>query len=394
MSLSAACPCCDALAWKPFISFQAVPRTGLFPDLPPAVVPRQDLDFEYCSSCGLIRRRRGELPDPDYTEVARSTAAQLPAYLDEVEEAFAALCPDRERLVVDIGGNDGSFLLRLRRKGYANTLNVEPSRLLARQSEEAGCPALRAPFDSETAAAIAAGRGRAGAIFLRHVLEHVADPLAMLRAVHNLLAEDGVLHLELPDSRGIVEYGLAHELWEEHLYCHSLSTVSLLLRKAGFTVLGQAVHPHRGGFNLLFQARKSKPGEGGERVAAPVPAGLASFRARWSRRCLALHRAALTWPRPVRLLGASHPQTNFLHYSGLNHLVSCAIDDDANKIGRFLNMTPPVPVLSTAQFAETATGGTLLLTAWGCTAWTERVREAALAAGVRVVDPQEVCGEA
>ena len=117
MSSPAVCPCCDAVAWKPFISFQSVPRTGLFPDLPPTVVPRQDLDFEYCPSCGLIRRRRDELPDPDYTEVARSTAAQLPAYLEGVEEAFAALCPDRESLVVDIGGNDGSFLLRLRRKG-------------------------------------------------------------------------------------------------------------------------------------------------------------------------------------------------------------------------------------------------------------------------------------
>lgn len=389
MPASAVCPCCDAVAWKPFITFSAVPRTGLFPNLPPAVAPRLDLDFEYCASCGLIRRRRDGLPDPDYTDVARSTAAQLPAYLDSVEDAFAARCPDRTRLVVDIGGNDGSFLLRLQRRGYVQTLNVEPSRILARRSEAAGCPTLRAPFDSAAAAGIAGRHGRAGAIFLRHVLEHVADPVGLLRAVHDLLADDGIFYLELPDSRGIVERGLVHELWEEHLYYHSLSTIALLLRKTGFTVLGQAVHPHRGGFNLLFQARRRKEDEAEDHVAVRLPEGLRSFGERWHRACFALHRAALGWRPPVYLLGASHPQTNFIHYSGLSRHVSCAVDDDPEKIGRFLNMTPPVPILSTRHFEETATGGALLLTAWGCAAWTERAQKIALVKGMQVIDPLE-----
>lgn len=70
-------------------------------------------------------------------------------------------------------------------------------------------------------------------VFCRHVLEHVEAPLIVLRALRELLAEDGgELYLILPKERHY-KSPFVTDL-DQHLYCWNFRTVNNLLHRAGF----------------------------------------------------------------------------------------------------------------------------------------------------------------
>ena len=78
-------------------------------------------------------------------------------------------------------------------------------------------------------------------ITLWHVLEHVENPVELLKKVNLLLKEDGLLALEVPNI-GSFMAGVAGTDWElmsprEHLSYFTVHTAERTLLEAGFTVL-------------------------------------------------------------------------------------------------------------------------------------------------------------
>ena len=68
---------------------------------------------------------------------------------------------------------------------------------------------------------------------LAHVLEHLYDPLASLKRIRSVLAEDGHVLLEVPCATA-PESLPPGTFTPEHLTYFSERTISALLRKAGF----------------------------------------------------------------------------------------------------------------------------------------------------------------
>jgi 2-polyprenyl-3-methyl-5-hydroxy-6-metoxy-1,4-benzoquinol methylase len=101
----------------------------------------------------------------------------------------------RPRRLLDIGAHAGRFLSLARHKGWEpEGLDLNP-RTAAFAREAAGAPVHQVDvrqFDSD-------GR-RFDAVTLTDVLEHVPDPLVILRQVHALLAEHGWVAVKVPNA--------------------------------------------------------------------------------------------------------------------------------------------------------------------------------------------------
>lgn len=70
-------------------------------------------------------------------------------------------------------------------------------------------------------------------VFCRHVLEHVESPLLVLRALRELLVDDGgELYLILPKEKHY-KSPLGPDL-DQHLYCWNFRAINNLLNRAGF----------------------------------------------------------------------------------------------------------------------------------------------------------------
>ncbi len=101
-------------------------------------------------------------------------------------------------------------------------------------------------------------------IFMVSVLEHLGDPLAVLRFCHEVLESGGVLLINVPTWRGKVflEFSafrlrLSPTLeMDDHKMYYDKKDLWPLLVKAGFEPSHLAMHYHKFGLNLFCTARK------------------------------------------------------------------------------------------------------------------------------------------
>ena len=65
------------------------------------------------------------------------------------------------------------------------------------------------------------------------------------------------------------------------------------------------------------------------------------------------------------------------------------VDDDAHKVGKVPPIKGGAPaIISTTQFESSANRGTVVLTGFGYSKWTQRIRSHARNAGMKLIDPE------
>jgi len=196
--------------------------------------------------------------------------------------------------VLDFGCGEGKFLDRLQNAGW-ETYGVEPSTSVAFARHHR---LDRPPQDGSFDFAI-----------LHHVLEHVTEPLAILRQLAGAMREGGVLFVGVPrldtlPQHGDVKYCLDGR---HHLICLSHACLVGLLGRAGFMTTARLDAPaldeaitHGKPLRLrLVATRTAAPVLPPDAPLAPAVEALAAYA--WARGGLAawVHRAL-----PVRMRGA------------------------------------------------------------------------------------------
>lgn len=114
----------------------------------------------------------------------------------DVADGLAALIPPGSA-VLDIGAGTGDCVAHLLGCGYAAS-GIEPSAEASRLAREQGRCVSAATV--ETWVDEPGHRGAYAGVVLLNVLEHVADPLAVLRDVHALLAPGGAVCVRVPND--------------------------------------------------------------------------------------------------------------------------------------------------------------------------------------------------
>ena len=387
------CPVCSSTEFAELIDFGRIPQSGIFLSSPKEQFRQIHLVFEYCLTCALIRSRPFDqsCPAPDYRKVNRPTQDQMPEYIPEVIKYLNQISQKTSGLVLDIGGNDGAFMDLAAEAGCQNRLIIEPSISLADVCRKRCHPVENVYFNSFEAERICKCYGPAKVIFCRHVLEHVPDPEDFFHALRIMTDEDGLIFLETPDARWITQGLLGHELWDEHLFHYSEDHLSYLTGRFGYDVQTKAIKSHRGGSNLLMWARLGKNKNTLTLKSAETDLSFChSFKDRWLNLSRLLQKAAQGWPRPIACLGASHPQSNFAIFTGIGAQIDFLVDDDPDKINSFVPLPQQTPVISTEQLLDIDSVGTLLLTAFGCEDWIEKLRRPLSKKGTRLIDPYPI----
>ena len=391
--MTSTCPCCGGNYFRPVLRFENIPPSGRLLQSVQDRVDSIDLAFEVCNDCNLLRQNP-LARKPDYGGVNRSTARQVPRYAQALLERLVTLGVAGGDLIVEVGSNDGSFLENLRSAEFSNVLGVEPSRELAQITRDRGFRVENAFFDHAFAERMILARGLPRAVICRHTLEHVSEPDAFVAALHDCCDPDrGILLLEVPDGSAIPELMNVYELWDEHLYFFAAENLNSLLVGQGFAVTEMVVAPHLETRNLIAWCRPT-----GARLERPLPSatlrtGCAamwlSFPNRWTAYREGFAKALQAAPRPVYFIGAAHPQSNFASYIGVGACVDFMIDDDPEKVGRFVPLKGGVAaIISTRTFEASARTGTVVKSGFGYGQWMARICAHAAQTGMTVLDPR------
>jgi SAM-dependent methyltransferase len=155
---------------------------------------------------------------------------------DHVRFVRKALEGCSEGLVLDVGCGGGLFLRMLREHGFRVAgldFALDAAAAAWRtQSVPVVCSSLtRAPLRPQSCAGVT----------MFHVLEHLYDPAAHLRAAHRLLRPDGKLVVQVPNA-GCWQFLLLGESWNgldipRHLFNFRESDLEVLLRHTGFEIV-------------------------------------------------------------------------------------------------------------------------------------------------------------
>jgi SAM-dependent methyltransferase len=160
--------------------------------------------------------------------------------LAQREAVWLAALSDPTGLLLDVGCGRGAMMRRARKGGWTGPIRgFEPSEDVARHTSQT----LGVRVDVAPVEALPADAGPAGTIVLRHVIEHVRDPVTALVMLGDHLEPGGVIYVATPDRRALAAAVFGRH-WHgydppRHLYAFPAGAVRLMLRTAGFEPLAE-----------------------------------------------------------------------------------------------------------------------------------------------------------
>lgn len=384
-----ACPCCDGEIFEKVLHFSDIPSTGQYRTSLTEELCVAELIFYSCVRCGLLELA-GDKRVIDYTGRDRGTTRQLPTYQEKLLKAISDFACESDH-IIEVGSNDGAFLRSLREAGLSNCSGIEPAQSLSRLSRESGIRTKTGYLTISEVPEVISEMGNASFVVSRHTLEHISDPAGFLKAVYKLVEkEEGNILLEVPDGEHMVSEGKFWELWDEHLYYYNAFNLEMITRKQGFKNIQLKTFDHLETKNIVLTGavEKEKPLNTQETNYSGFRYSRLHFFEKFKSCKENLQSVVRGLPKPIHVLGASHPQCNFVNYLELGDLVHFFIDDDPEKIGKY----PPVKfcserIVSTNDFMENATAGSVLMTGFGYPKWSKHIREICDQKKITTIDP-------
>lgn len=309
---------------------------------------RYPLDLVVCADCALVQIV--DVIDPKVlfahylyvTGTSETIALHNRRYAERVRSLLGLESRD---LVVEIASNDGSLLGCFRDLGV-RTLGVEPATNIAEVARAHGLETVNAFFDAELAADLRQSAGPARAVLANNVLAHVDDPGDFLRGCGTLIADDGLVVVEVPYAGEMLARLEYDTIYHEHLSYFAVAPLSRLASDAGLCVKRvEHVPVHGGSIRVYFGKGSEDAPSVREELASEVERSLASVTA-WQQFGRDAHRHAATTRALLERLagagkrlaayGAPAKGNTLLNYCQIGTaLLPFTVDRNPLKVGRF-----------------------------------------------------------
>ncbi len=136
--------------------------------------------------------------------------------------------------VLEIGCSNGTFLEIFKNDGW-NTLGIEPSQNY-KLAGEAGIRVIHEYFEEARLP-----KNYFDLVVLNHTLEHMENPLKVLRKVNSVLKKDGIVFVDVPNVGSLLSR-IMRDKWpyllpEEHKWQFTRSSLGEIFERAGFKII-------------------------------------------------------------------------------------------------------------------------------------------------------------
>lgn len=259
-------------------------------------------------------------------------------------------------VIAGLTSKDDTTLDRFRKLGFADVWRVDVKSDLGITNPCANIETVQKLTTPERMSAIAARRGPADILIVRHIIEHAEDLKAFVEGCSALVKSGGYIMVELPDcstSLKLADYAM---IWEEHSLYFVPETFAGVTAYGGFETIETEIHPLPFENCIVEIARKS--------TAPRTPSGAAAGRAtvgqlaryaeQWGPITASLRAKLEAWRKergPIALFGAGHLACAFVNFHGLGDLIAFVADDTPQKQGLFLP-GPKLPIVPSQRLID------------------------------------------
>jgi SAM-dependent methyltransferase len=255
------CPVCDGASFTTVIERPRVPvhqNLVLGSEREALEIPRGDLTMVACQTCGFVFNRTFDAGKLLYGAQYDNTQLASSVFQDHVNRLVRHIVDERgvrNAQIVEVGCGKGAFLRALVTEEGANNrgMGFDPSYVGPNQ-ELGGRLRFERRFYDATCTDVPAD-----AVVCRHVMEHVPEPLELLRAIFAALAQHpgARLFLETPCVACILKNDVVWDFFYEHCSLFTARSLTTACERAGFTV--DSVDHVFGGQYLWLEATNRPP---------------------------------------------------------------------------------------------------------------------------------------
>ncbi len=220
------------------------------------------LQINFCSNCYLLQVNTAIDADilfKDYFYFS-STIKTLVEHFEKKAQELKELIPNsNEKLIVEIGCNDGAFIRSLISHGF-KALGVDPATNVVEPLIKKGLPIINDYFTLNTAKIISKSHGKADAIYGFHSMAHIEDMHDVVKGVKHLLKPDGFLAFEVHYLGDLIEEMQYDMIYHEHQFYYSLLSLKNFFATYDMEIFDVKHVPIRAG-SMMYYVQHKKTGK-------------------------------------------------------------------------------------------------------------------------------------
>jgi SAM-dependent methyltransferase len=336
--------------------------------------PTCPLTLVMCTDCGLLQILETVAPEvlfgADYPYYSSVSDGLLRHFQGTVAAARSRRPVDASSLVVELASNDG-YLLRNYVQAGVPVLGIDPASGPVATARQHGVESINAFFTRSLADELAAKGLRADIIHGNNVLAHVADTNGFVAGIATILADDGLVVIECPYLRDLVDHCEFDTIYHQHLCYFSVTALDHLFRRHRLFLVDVERVPIHGGSLRLFLSKRDAPGEAVSRILAEEqalglhrPAYFHNFAGRVAllrKKLRGLLEGLAREGRRIAGYGAPAKGCTLLSYTGIgSDQLECLVDRNSYKQGRYFPGCR-LPIRNPDWLLETQPDYTLIL---------------------------------
>jgi len=373
------CRACRRDGLRPILNLGALPLAN-------ALLTRDELDapetriplvLAFCPGCTLVQITEtvpAETLFREYLYFSSNSETVVREAEKLAQRMIAARSLTPGSLVMEIASNDG-YLLQFYERAGIPVLGIEPARNIARAAREKGIRTISQFFGRELAARLARNGARADVVHANNVLAHVSELDGFLAGLRCILKSGGLVVIEVPYLRDMVERIEFDTIYHEHLAYFSVASLEALLTSHGLAVVDVERLAIHGGSLRVYAAQAGSAAWRSEAVAQLAAEEAARGVARqdflegFAQRVRGLRERLVTLllelkaqGRRLAAYGASAKGTTLLNYCGIGaDVLDFVVDRSAAKQGLYTPGTH-LPIGAPDRLLEEMPDYVLLLT--------------------------------
>ena len=300
---------------------------------------KHPLQTGLCQQCGIMQLVNPFPAEELQPKVDWIVYNEPEGHLDNLADRLGKMLPTGA-LILGVSSKDDSTLDRLQKKGfrtkrfgYADDLSID--------HPGAGVETIQGKLTVERARALSQKYGKADAIMVRHILEHVYDIPQFLQAIKELIKSEGYAVFEVPDCTKQFELLDYSTIWEEHLVYFTPETYKSCFSVHGFQLKHLDLVPYAMENSLVAIVQPTMQARW-ESTFSSVPIFSAHLEQEMKRvqtfsNSFSLYKESLqayfAKHKPI-VFGAGHTACSMISIFELP--VSTVIDDNPHKKGMYL----------------------------------------------------------
>lgn len=243
--------------------------------------PYFPLEVAFCHDCALVQITETVDPeilfDADYPYFSSFSDFLLKHSRENALELIESRRLGPDSLVAEVASNDGYLLKNFVEAGIP-VLGIDPANGPVEAARAAGVNTMHAFFGLDLARQLRDEGKQADVIIANNVLAHVADTNGLVAGMATMLKETGVVVIECPYVKPLIDHNEFDTIYHEHLCYFSMTALDALFRRHGLYINDvRQLSIHGGSIRIYAERRENVQASVSDMLADEKAIGLDRF---------------------------------------------------------------------------------------------------------------------